>query len=67
MANPLFQQFGVSPEVTQLMQEAKQLEKVFQGDPKQTVEAMLRDGRMSQQQFNAFAQIANQIMGMTRG
>ena len=34
--------------------------------PKQEVERLLQSGVMSQQDFNRFGQMANQIMGMTR-
>ena len=35
-------------------------------NPKQEVERLLQSGVMSQQDFNRFGQMANQIMGMTR-
>lgn len=35
-------------------------------NPKQEVERLLQSGAMSQQDFNRFGQMANQIMGMTR-
>ena len=35
-------------------------------NPRQEVERLLRSGAMSQQDFNRFGQMANQIMGMTR-
>lgn len=34
-------------------------------NPRQEVERLLRSGAMSQQDFNRFGQMANQIMGMT--
>ena len=33
--------------------------------PRQEVERLLQSGSMSQQDFNRFGQMANQIMGMT--
>lgn len=36
------------------------------GDPKAQVEALLSSGRMSQEQFNRFSQIANQLKGILR-
>ena len=35
-------------------------------NPRQEVERLLQSGAMSQQDFNRFGQIANQIMGMNR-
>ena len=34
-------------------------------NPRQEVERLLQSGSMSQQDFNRFGQMANQIMGMT--
>ena len=35
-------------------------------NPRQEVERLLQSGAMSQQDFNRFGQMANQIMGMNR-
>ena len=35
-------------------------------NPRQEVERLLQSGVMSQQDFNRFGQMANQIMGITR-
>ena len=35
-------------------------------NPRQEVERLLQSGAMSQQDFNRFGQMANQIMGITR-
>ena len=65
MANPLFQalggQYQMNP-MMQLIQDARQLKQTFQGDPRQTVQQLVASGRMSQQQFNKYAQIASQIV-----
>lgn len=64
MANPLFNQFGgqqVNP-MQQLIAEANQLKKTMQ-NPRAEVERLLQTGQMSQDQFNQFAQIAQQIVG----
>jgi hypothetical protein len=47
----------------QLIADAKNLQKTFNGNPKQMVEELVKSGRMSQQDFNNYAQIANQIIG----
>lgn len=64
MANPLYDQFGgqqVNP-MAQLVADAKRLQKTMTGNPKQMVEELVKSGRMSQQDFNNYAQIANQII-----
>ena len=66
MANPLYGQFGNQNQMNpmmQLIQDARQLRQTFQGDPRQTVQQLVASGRMSQQQFNQYAQIANQLIG----
>ena len=66
MANPLFQALGGQSQMNpmmQLIQDARQLKQTFQGDPRQTVQQLVASGRMSQQQFNQYVQIANQLIG----
>ena len=36
--------------------------KQFNGNPRQEVERLLQTGQMSQQQFNQFSQIAQQVI-----
>ena len=65
MANPLYGQFGnqqMNP-MAQLVAEAKRLQQTMTGNPKQMVEELMRTGKMSQTQFDNYAQIANQIIG----
>ena len=65
MANPLFSALGgqqMNPMV-QLVADAKRLQQTMPGNPKQMVEELVKSGRMSQQDFNNYAQIANQIIG----
>jgi hypothetical protein len=68
MANQLFSDLNgnnrqnMNP-MQQLIADAKNLQKTFNGNPKQMVEELVRSGRMSQQDFNNYAQIANQIIG----
>lgn len=67
MANPLFNQLGSKPTnngLAQFMAEVKQFQQTFQGDPRQEVQNLLNSGKMSQAQFNQYAQMANQIMAM---
>ena len=46
----------------QLVSEARQLKQTIQ-NPRAEVERLLQTGQMSQDQFNQFAQIAQQIVG----
>ena len=65
MANPLFSALGgqqMNP-MAQLVADAKRLQKTMTGNPKQMVEELVKSGRMSQDQFNQYAQIANQLVG----
>jgi hypothetical protein len=65
MANPLFHALGgqqMNP-MAQLVADAKRLQQTMNGNPKQMVEELVKSGRMSQQDFNNYAQIANQIIG----
>jgi hypothetical protein len=65
MANPLFSALGgqqMNP-MAQLVADAKRLQQTMTGNPKQMVEELVKSGRMSQDQFNQYAQIANQLVG----
>ena len=65
MANPLFSALGgqqMNP-MAQLVADAKRLQQTMSGNPKQMVEELVKSGRMSQDQFNQYAQIANQLVG----
>lgn len=67
MANSLFTQFGNQPPnngLMQIMAQAQDLQKSFEGNPREEVERLLNSGQMSQDQFNKFAQMANQIRAM---
>ena len=65
MSNPLFNALGgqqMNP-MAQLVADAKRLQRTMNGNPKQMVEELVKSGRMSQDQFNQYAQIANQLVG----
>ena len=65
MANPLFSALGgqqMNP-MAQLVADAKRLQQTMTGNPKQMVEELVKSGQMSQDQFNQYAQIANQLVG----
>jgi hypothetical protein len=62
MSNSLYNQFGrQSNPLEQLAQQAREFQKQFNGSPRQEVERLLRTGAMSQQQFNQYSQIAQQV------
>lgn len=60
MANPLFNMFGNNP-MFKLIKDIQNFQKAFTGDAKAQVEQMMKDGKLSQEQFNALAQQTNEI------
>lgn len=65
MANPLYNQYKQPINdggLTQIMEQAKQMRRTFNGNPQQVVQNLLNSGRMSQSQFNQLSQIANQVV-----
>lgn len=61
--NPLYNQFGNNqPSIAQLAERVKQFQKTFSGNPRDEVQKMLNSGRLSQSQFNRYAQMASQIV-----
>lgn len=65
MANPLYNMFGNNAPMnpaSQLVRDAKNFRKSFTGNPKDEVQRLLNSGQMSQQQFNQFSQIAQQVV-----
>ena len=65
MPNPLYNALGGQQmnSMAQLVADAKRLQQTMTGNPKQMVEELVKSGRMSQDQFNQYAQIANQVIG----
>lgn len=62
MANNLYNQFGrQNNPFEQLAQQAREFQKQFNGNPRQEVERLLQTGQMSQEQFNQYSQIAQQV------
>jgi hypothetical protein len=62
MSNALYNQFGrQNNPLEQLAQQAREFRKQFNGNPRQQVEQLLASGRMTQQQFNQYSQIAQQV------
>ena len=62
MANNLFNQFGrQNNPFEQLAQQAREFQKQFKGSPRQEVERLLQTGAMTQNQFNQYSQIVQQM------
>lgn len=69
MANPLFNSFGNMNPFQQLIHDARKFRDSFKGNPREEVERLLNSGQMTQEQFNHFSQIAQQVvqaMGMNK-
>ena len=65
MANPLFNAFGNNNQFGGLIQQAQEFRKQFSNiNPRAEVERLLNSGEMSQQQFNEYSQIAQQVAQM---
>ena len=64
MSNPLFSALGgqqMNP-MAQLVADARKLRQTMQ-NPRAEVERLVQTGQMSQQDFNRYSQIAQQIVG----
>lgn len=57
--NPLFQMLGQN----NLMGRFRQFQQSFRGNPREQVEQMLRSGRVTQEQYNAAVQQAQNLLG----
>ena len=69
MSNPLYNQFGGNSNdnfITNLMNEARQLRQSIQGDPREIVQNLVNQGKISQQDLNRVFPMANQIANMMR-
>ena len=65
MANPLFNTFGNNNQFGNLIQQAQAFKRQFTNiNPRAEVERLLNSGEMSQQQFNEYSQIAQQVAQM---
>ena len=61
--NPLFNAMGnQSNPMADIIRQAKDFRKQFNGNPRQEVERLLQTGQMSQSDFNRFSQIAQQVV-----
>ena len=65
MANHLYKQYNQPINdngLSQIIEQAKQMRKTFNGNPQQVVQNLLNSGQMSQADFNKYSQIAQQVM-----
>ena len=62
MANPLYEQMNRSG--NDIMAKFTEFKRNFSGDPRQIVQQMLNNGRISQTQLNSAIQRANQMAHM---
>ena len=59
--NPLYQQSQ-----NDIMKRFEAFQRQFKGDPRQMVQNMLNSGRITQAQYNAAVQRANQLMKLIK-
>lgn len=59
--NPLYDESKNNP-YSGMIGQIKEFSKTIQGDPQQMVQELLNSGRMSQQEFNRYSQMARQIL-----
>lgn len=65
MANHLFNTFGNNNQFGDLIKQAQEFKRQFTNiNPRAEVERLLNSGEMSQQQFNEYSQIAQQVAQM---
>ena len=64
MSNPLFGMFGNQTMMNPVMQRFQQFQRMFSGDPRQKVQELLNSGKVSQEQYNRAAQLAQQMQRM---
>jgi hypothetical protein len=63
MANPVFSIMGnQSNPVNNIIKQAQEFKKSFNGNPREEVQKLLNSGKMSQQEFNRLSQIAQQVV-----
>ena len=61
MNNSLYNSFGMQNNISQIINDFNNFKNNFKGDPKAEVEKMMRSGQLSQEQFNQYAQMANEL------
>ena len=72
MNNPIYQQLGNAvpqgmENMQNMIQRFQQFKQSFSGDPRQQVQQLLNSGRVTQAQYNAAVQQAQQLMRLLSG
>ena len=70
MPNPLYKQYNQPINdngLSQIIEQAKQMRKTFNGNPQQVVQNLLNSGQMSQAQYNQLMPMAQKIASMITG
>ena len=70
MANHLYNQYKQPISdggLSQIIEQAKQMRKTFNGNPQQVVQNLLNSGQMSQAQYNQLMPMAQKIASMITG
>ena len=63
MSNSIYNSMRPQNPFQQIIDEAREFRKTFNGNPKDEVQRLLNTGAMSQAQFNQLSQIAQRIVG----
>ena len=68
MANPLFSnpRPQMTPPPQNMLQQFAQFARFFKGNPQQMGQELLRNGQLTQAQFEQYSQIADQLTGRKR-
>ena len=65
MPNPIYNSLAnQNNPFMQIMQEAQNLKNTFKGNPREEVQRLLNSGELSQEDFNRYSKIAQQVMQM---
>lgn len=63
MSNSLFNTYGAPQSgIPQIVNQINQFRSNFKGDPKAEVQKLMQSGQLSQDQFNQYAQMANELI-----
>lgn len=62
MANSLYEEMKNKNPYGNMIGQIKEFSKTIQGDPKEIVQSLLNSGKMSQQEFNKYSQMAQNIL-----
>ena len=57
----------MTPNTTNLIQRFQQFQRTFRGDPRQQIQQLMNSGKVTQAQYNAAVQQAQQMMQMMKG